>query len=119
MEPKGSLPCSQVCFIGPYSEPDEPSLYHPIPSLQDLSSHLCPCLSSGLLLQKLILKGTLRNEDFKKQKLEDHRKDGPTSFQSWLYNWQCRRIKTHRKVALIILHVTIPKSCFFQICSWS
>jgi hypothetical protein len=33
MEPKGSLPISQVLSNGPYPKPDESSPYHPILSL--------------------------------------------------------------------------------------
>jgi hypothetical protein len=30
MEPEGSLPCSQKPSTGPYPEPDQSNLYHPI-----------------------------------------------------------------------------------------
>jgi hypothetical protein len=33
MEPEGSLPCSQKPSIGPSSDPDKSSRYHPILSL--------------------------------------------------------------------------------------
>jgi hypothetical protein len=31
MEPEGSLPCAQEPSTGPYPEPDQSNLYHPIP----------------------------------------------------------------------------------------
>jgi hypothetical protein len=37
MEPEGSLPHSQELFTCHYSEPDQASLHHPIPTLQDPS----------------------------------------------------------------------------------
>jgi hypothetical protein len=30
MEPENSLPCSQEPFTGPYSEPDESNIEHPL-----------------------------------------------------------------------------------------
>jgi hypothetical protein len=33
MEPEGLLPCSEEASIGPYPEPDQSNLYHPILSL--------------------------------------------------------------------------------------
>jgi hypothetical protein len=35
MEPEGSLPWSQEPSTGPYPEPDQSNLYHPILSLKD------------------------------------------------------------------------------------
>jgi hypothetical protein len=40
MEPEGSLPCSQQLSTGPFPEPDRSSPYHPIPSLQDPTTHV-------------------------------------------------------------------------------
>jgi hypothetical protein len=50
MEPEGSLPSSKELTTGPYPEPHESILYHPIllVFLCDLSSHLSLDLSSGL-----------------------------------------------------------------------
>jgi hypothetical protein len=51
MEPEGSLPCSQEPSTGPYPQPDQSSLYHPILSLRSiliLSTHLHLGLPSGL-----------------------------------------------------------------------
>jgi hypothetical protein len=36
MEPEGSLPCSQELSTGPYPEPDQSNLYHPILSLRSM-----------------------------------------------------------------------------------
>jgi hypothetical protein len=44
MEPQGSLPCSQEPSIGPYPEQHEPTPYHPVLYLKDLSyyyPHTC------------------------------------------------------------------------------
>jgi hypothetical protein len=49
MEPKDSLPHSQVLTTCPYLEPNQSSPYPHFLTIHLLSSHLCQDLSSGLL----------------------------------------------------------------------
>jgi hypothetical protein len=48
MEPEGSIPNSQELSTCSYPEPDQSSPHHPIPPLQDPSTHLRLGLPSGL-----------------------------------------------------------------------
>jgi hypothetical protein len=49
MEPEGLIPNSQDLSTCPYPEPAQSSPHHPMPPLQDPSTHLSLGLPSGLL----------------------------------------------------------------------